>query len=282
VLEEPSGAAAAAGLFLAELETIERAIAFACRRNGLRDEDAEDFASFVRLKLIDRNYAVIRKCEQRASFAAYISVVVQRLLLDYRISHWGKWHASSQAKHLGDVAVTIEAMLYRDGSTIEEMLPALRRRWPSLTRAEVENIAARLPGRTRRPRLVDLDSQMPFTAESVPRPGFAPERRELSKKVAAIVRATMRDVDDDDRLLFRLRFEGGMSVADIARMLRVEQKPLYRRLQRCLVLLRQRLESAGIRRRDVDEIIDDPNAELDFGLDTAPLPKLGGQDGEAV
>jgi hypothetical protein len=115
-------------LFLAELSTIERAIHFACRRGALRREDADEFASYVKLKLIDDDYAVIRKSERRSSFAAFISVVVQRLLLDYRIAEWGKWHASAQARRLGEPAITIEAMIVRDGRTLDEVFPALQRR----------------------------------------------------------------------------------------------------------------------------------------------------------
>ena len=269
---ESSETTAAAELFLAELETIERAIAFACRRSGLRDEDAEDFASFVRVKLIDHDYAVIRKCEQRLSFGGYISVVVQRLLLDYRISQWGKWHASTHARQLGDEAIAIEAMVYRDGNTIDEVLPALLRRWPSLTREKVEALARQLPARTRRPRAIDLDPQIAFAETGGSENTFAWDRAELSRAIAGIVRETMRGLGEDDRLLFRLRFEGGMSVAEIARVLRIEQKPLYRRLRRCLFLLRKNLENAGIQGKDVDEILDDPNSDLDFGFERVALP----------
>src|SRR5256885_9925743 len=49
-------------------------------RAFLSGADAEDFGSFVKLKLIENDYAALRKFEHRCSFAAYISVVVQRLL----------------------------------------------------------------------------------------------------------------------------------------------------------------------------------------------------------
>src|ERR1044072_3956268 len=97
-------------LFRAKLETIERAIRYVCQRNSVRREEEEEFASHVKLKLIEDEYAVIRKHEGRASFAAYISVVIQRLLFDYRIAQWGKWHASTQAQRLGELGVTLEAM----------------------------------------------------------------------------------------------------------------------------------------------------------------------------
>ncbi|MCU1347800.1 MAG: polymerase sigma factor, sigma-70 family [Acidobacteria bacterium] len=265
-------AAAPAGpeqLLLQQLETVERTIRFACRRGELRDADAEDFASYVKLKLIDDDYAVIRKHERQSSFAAFLSVVVQRLLLDYRIAQWGKWHASAQAKRMGEPAITIEAILHRDGRTVDEALPVLRRRWPDLTRPAVENIASNLPPRTLRPRRVDADMaafEVGATAASVQEAAFASDRRKLSRRVADIIRAAIDRFEEHDRLLFRLRFEGGMSIADISRSLGIEQKPLYRRFQRGLVSLRQRLEEMGIGAEQVNEMLSSQDTDLDFGL----------------
>src|SRR5207253_3838212 len=114
-------------LFVAELSTIEQAIAFTCRRAVLRGMDAEDFASYVKLRLIENDYAVMHKYEGRCNFAGYIGIVVQRMLLDYRIQLWGKWHASSEATRLGTAAVALESLLHRDRLTIDEALSTLRR-----------------------------------------------------------------------------------------------------------------------------------------------------------
>jgi RNA polymerase sigma factor for flagellar operon FliA len=253
-------------LFLEQLETIERAVRFACRRGGVREDETDDFASYVKLKLIESDYAVIRKYERRASFAAFIGVVVQRLLLDYRIAQWGKFHASAQAKRIGEVAIAIETMLYRDGRTIEEVIPLLIRRWPHLTRRTIETIVRQLPDRAPRPRAVTLDaaSDAFFTAEA--EPILSVYNAELSRRVTIVVREVMRGLDESDRAVFRLRFEGGMSVADIARALRIDQKSLYRRLGRALGLLRKLLEAAGVSSADVEEILLDRNVDLDFGF----------------
>ena len=256
-------------LFLQQLETIERAIRYACRRGSLRDEDAEDFASWVKLKLIEKDYAVIRKHDRQASFAAFISVVVQRMLLDYRIAQWGKWHASAEAKRMGEPALTIEAMLYRDGRTIDEALPALIRRWPEITRENVEAITRRLPCRAVKMRTVGLDAasgtHAAFTALDDD-PVFESDRRAMARRIATIVRETMKDLDTHDRLIFRLRYEGDMSVAEVSRVLHIEQKPLYRRLQRALALLRSRLEAAGVSSTEVEEILSRRSTYLDFGF----------------
>lgn len=255
-------------LFLEELETIERAIRHAARRASMSDDAAEDFASYVNLKLIEKEYAVLRKYERRASFAAFISVVVQRLLLDFRIAQWGKWHASAEAKRMGEPAITIEVMLLRDGRSVEEVLPALRRRWPEMTQAAVQQVVQRLPKRAPRVRTVELreahDAVQPWNREDR-NVMLASEHAVVAKRIESIVRSTVQDLDEQDRLVFRLRFESAMTVAEISRMLRIEQKPLYRRIERALHLLRVRLEDAGITSSHAEAILTS-NADLDFGF----------------
>jgi RNA polymerase sigma factor for flagellar operon FliA len=255
-------------LFLHELAAIERTIQFACRRGGLRD-NADDFSSYVKLKLIENDYAVIRKHDRRSSFAAFISIVVQRLLLDYRVREWGKWHASAHARRLGEAAIAVEAMLHRDGRTIDEALPALLRRWPELTRCQVEEIARTLPAHSRRPRPVDLDhaaEAIGSDATSVAEAAFEADRLQLSRKIAELVRSFMALLDEHDRLIFRFRFEAGLSVAEISRVRHIEQKPLYRQIDRMLLALRGQLEKAGIHAEDVEEILASRNTDLDFGF----------------
>jgi len=259
-----------AEFFLRHLDVINRAIHAACRRASLRDGEWDDFASHLKLKLIEDDYAVIRQYAQRSSFAAFISVVIQRASLDYRISQWGKWHASTQARRLGEVGITIEAILVRDGKTIDEALPALLRRWPDLTRERIREMLDTLPARTLRPRDVSLDEAVDAvgaTAESIYEAAFESDRLELSRRIGAVVRETMSDLDECSRAVFRLRFQGGMSVADISRTLKIDQKPLYRRIQRALTALRERLEAAGIKSDAAIEVLASRSADLDFGFD---------------
>ena len=261
-------------LFLDQLETIERSIRFACRNRPLPNDDTDDFASYVKLKLLEDDYSIIRKHDRNSSFPAFISVVVQRLLLDYRIAQWGKWHASAVAKRLGEPALTIEAMLYRDDRSIEEIVPLVLRRWPELTRQGIERLASQLPRRLPRPRMVDEElaaSAAEFAENSVHEIAFADERLALSRKIAAVIREKLKGLDEDDRIVCRLRFEAGMSVADIARLLRVEQKPLYKRVQRVLALLRRTLEEEGISPDDVQEVLASRGTDLDFGFAPRPL-----------
>ena len=66
----------ARALLEANLELIERVIRFTARRQRLDESECEEFASIVKLKLIDNDYAVIRKFEGRSHLATFITIVV--------------------------------------------------------------------------------------------------------------------------------------------------------------------------------------------------------------
>jgi RNA polymerase sigma factor for flagellar operon FliA len=261
----------AEAMFLRHLKTIDRIVAFSSKDAGRIGIDFEDFGSFVKLKLIENDYAIVRKFEGRCSFATYLSIVIRRFLLDYRVSLWGKWHASAEAQRRGDVGVAIESMIMRDGMTVAEALPALRRRWPELTANEVATLVERLPHRIARPREVEIElAHDVANDDDVDAMSFETNRVALGQRIAAVVRDGVRSFVEDDRLLCRLRFEGGLSIAEIARVLRVDQKPLYRRLQRVLVELRRRLMHAGIDASIAEEVL-----ESRVGLDFEFLKEAG-------
>ena len=71
------------------------------------------------LKLIDDDYQILRGFRERSSLRTYLSTVVERLFLDYRIRQWGKWRPSAQARRAGALAVRLEALLHRDGVPFE-------------------------------------------------------------------------------------------------------------------------------------------------------------------
>lgn len=266
---------------LEHLATIERAIAFTCRRNGIVGADAEDFASAVKLKLVENDYAILNSFEGRASFTSFISVVVQRMLCDDRNHRWGKWHASSEAKRLGELAVAVERLILRDGRTVDEALPLLARSHAGATREEVEKLLARLPPRPPRRRFVDLEEAEPVaqtSADEAERPMMEAEREEVSARASSAIRQVLEGLPEDDQLILQLRFESGMSVAQIARSLHIEQKLLYRRIERQMRTMRDELVRAGIDAEVAHDILDHRlDLDLDLGNSGAgPSPASDG------
>jgi DNA-directed RNA polymerase specialized sigma24 family protein len=90
-----------------------RAISFVSSRHHLPGSEADDFGSHVKLKLIEHDYAILKKFEGRSNLRTYLTVVIHRLFLDYRIKAWGKWRPSAAAKRCGGVAILLERLTRR-------------------------------------------------------------------------------------------------------------------------------------------------------------------------
>ncbi|HVT46110.1 MAG TPA: sigma-70 family RNA polymerase sigma factor [Thermoanaerobaculia bacterium] len=252
-------------LLLANLGLIERIVSFACRRQRLDASEAEELAAIVKLKLVENDYAILRKFEGRSRLTTFLSVVIQRLLFDHRIQQWGKWRPSAEASRLGPVAVELERLLHRDGRSLDEAVATLTANDESASRESVAALAGRLPPRPPRRRLVALDEAASLAAPAGEEP-FEDDRLRISERVSAIVRRFVEELPGDDRLVFQLRFESGMSVAEIARALRLDQKMLYRNFEKRLRSMREELERAGIAEEEVIRLIGDRGAALDFHL----------------
>ena len=256
-------------LFRDNLPLIERVIAGVCRRSGLRDADAEDFGSIVKLELIDNDYAILRGYEGRAPLGAFLAVVVQRMLSREWVRLRGRWHPSAEAERSGETAVLIEKLTVHDGRPLHEAIEIACNIDPSLDRASAHAIAGRLPPRAPRPRLVPMPDEEPRFVALDAADARAQENDALrfSKRAAAVVRETLASLALVDRMLIRLCFGAQMSVADASRILAVPQRPLYRRLEALMRQLRGALESAGIDSAVVESVISAGVSEFfDFGL----------------
>lgn len=256
-------------LFEANLATIDGVIAVVCRRARLFGADAEDFAAEVRLALIENDYDILRRYQARSSLDTFLTVVVQRLLADSRTRAKGRWHPSSEADRLGPAAVLLETLVRRDGRSLDEAMPHMRAAHPEITRAQCQAILDRLPSRTARPRSVELDAIGYAVAGGEPADSraAASDRQRLSSVAGRTLREVLQAMPVEDRMLVRLRFASNMSIADIARILVLPQRPLYRRLDALLANLRGALSDAGIDRAAAEGLVghDDGN-EMDFGL----------------
>jgi RNA polymerase sigma factor (sigma-70 family) len=265
----------AARLFLQNLEVLERVALGVARRAGLSGSDAEDFVASARLATIEDDYAILRKYEGRSSLATYLAVVFRRLLADERTRQRGRWHASREAERMGAAGILLETLLRRDQRPMEEVLPLVQAAHPELSRPAIETLAARLPQRSPRPRAVEIDAPAALEVagpEAADAGALAGEARTLAQRTSAVVRRSLADFPLEDRMLIRLRFGSEMSIADVSRMLRLPQRPLYRRIEALLARLRSALLAAGLDTGALLELLGTALAELDFGLAAAENP----------
>jgi len=236
-------------LYLAHQAAIESVIQFVCRRRGLRGADAEDFKQVVRLRLLESDRAILRKYEgrARAKIPTYLTVVIERIGLDYQASRWGRWRPSALARAEGAAATRLEQLVCRDGRPIDDAIETVERELPGTDRAKLESLAARFTRRWRRQFLSDdLLEWIPDMAPGIDDVLVRADEEKRLERITARLRDMVSSLDPADQLLLQYKFARGMKVADIARLQETDQKRLYRRLDSVLSQMRTILESEGL------------------------------------
>ncbi len=239
-------------LFLSNLPVIDEVVGHVCRRHRLSGVEAEDFAQDVRLHFIERNYERLRRFEGRSSLRTYITVVVHRCFLDYRNKLWGKWRPSAEATRLGPIGILLERMVARDGFTVDHAIEMIETNHGIAINNDFAALRERLAQRQpMRQRLCDeeadrLESPAPPSDVNVVRA----EQDFVARRVRAACARACQALGAEERLILRMRYDD-VPVADIARTLHLNQKRLYRTIERLLADLRARLESEGISKDEV-------------------------------
>jgi hypothetical protein len=108
-----------------QLAFLTRVIRDVTRAKRLSPDDADDFSQYVHLKLLERNYDVFERFSARSSLRTFLTVVVGRLLLDWRRAMLGKWRPSAMARRLGPAAVCLDRLIYRDGLSAADAIAQL-------------------------------------------------------------------------------------------------------------------------------------------------------------
>ena len=253
--------------FLDNLPLINSATAFVCGKYGLKGADAEDFRSVVMIKLIEDDYAVLRKFENRCSLKTYLVIVIKRHYADQMIHEMGKWRPSVRARQLGDAAILMERLRSRDGLGHAEALAIVRQKHTELDSRALEAIASSIvTWRVPRVEEVERTEEMPEPASGISAEDelLMSERKEAECRTSAIVNQELARLTAEDRLIMKLRYLDAMKVSAMAERLKVDQKQLYRRIERLGAKLKEALLAAGIKISDIRDMLTKSADALQF------------------
>jgi RNA polymerase sigma factor (sigma-70 family) len=246
-------------ILLAQLPLVERVVGYLAKQHHLSREDAEDLASEVKVKLLENDYAVLRKWKGTSSIKTYLTTCINNLFKDFQNHRWGKWRPCAEARRLGSTAVLLDRLTSRDGNSFERACDLLRtNHGVDLSPEELQRLASRLPPRP--PKRVEVDCEdhlqdRPTADASPEEQAIEAERRGGWEKVQAVLDEARAALSDYDQLILKMWNEDNFSVADIARALRCDQKALYRRLDRIKESLRKALKAAGIGPEDLPDLL---------------------------
>ena len=239
---------------------IDRVAGSLCRRHGLAGDEVDDVTGWVRMRLVENDYAILGKFRGESAVTTYLTVVVSMLFRDYRVSRWGRWRPSAAARRLGDVAVRLETLVYRDGYRVDQAGELLRSGGHTdLADGELVRLLAQLPVRTPT-RPVEVGDEPLAThagGDGADDRVRRDEAREERMQAEQALRQALDSLPPEDRVIVKMRIWEDLSVADISRALHLPQKPLYRRLERIFGRLRSGVEDAGITRDHVRRMLDE-------------------------
>ncbi len=278
-------------LFLQHLEEVECILQRVTARRRSTPEEAQELYGLVMLKLIEDDYAVLRNFRGASSWSTYLTVVIQRQLLDLRTKEWGRWRPSATARRLGCLAVELERRLECDGLEPTVALQQMLMAGMARTAVELEELLAQLPRRRRGAKVAGLKidelagdglagdglagdelggegatALAPTAGRHVELPSAAMMRRQAVAELSDVLYGALGDLSQQEQTLLRLRFGEGWTVRRIALQQGAKERPLYRRFQSILRRLRRVLEGRGLNWQDIVIGLDGHRADLDLDL----------------
>jgi RNA polymerase sigma factor for flagellar operon FliA len=271
-------------LFLPSLPVIDGITGQVCRRHRLSGAEAEDFRSEVRLHFIERNYEVLRRFQGRSSLSTYVNVVIQRVYLDYRNRQWGKWRPSAEAKRFGPTAILLERLVSRDRWSFEQAVEMLRVNYGVTVDETLRWLCDKLMKREPARQLVSEEEAGDLVSSAIG-PDVNLLRAEqgfLAKRAHAALDRARQALAPEERLILKMRFEDAVPVVDIARALHLNQKRLYRTIERLLARMGANLEAEGITGSEVRALFADGVLSLNQGHETSITPDVGPRLGGAT
>jgi RNA polymerase sigma factor (sigma-70 family) len=257
-------------------EAIEAILAYTRRVNRLSPDAGDEFVSWARLKMIEEDQRVLRSFQARGTFKTFLITVVKRLFHDWRNHEWGRWRPSSLARRLGPIATELECLVLRDGIEYEQACEWLLSKGVAHSRRECDDTWAQLPRRAYRQSTVDDALEMMPASPQHDEVTVEDQRLRAARASEALERS-LPTLPPSDQMLIRWRYQDAFTVARIAKLLGVEQKPLYRRLEQILVSLRRAMADAGVPSEDVMDLFGNPLIEFPaaFRDDERGNTKLG-------
>jgi RNA polymerase sigma factor (sigma-70 family) len=250
-------------LLLDHLDLIKQIVRTVGRRRHLSAPEQEDFASFVHLRLVDDDYAILRKFQNRSTLWTYLAAVIERMSLDFCVDKWGRWRPSAMAERLGPVAVALERLVHRDSHSLDEALEILTtNHHVALTHAELRSIWNQLPVRMRHVEVGEEAAQDLSGNDSSDAGIDDADRRETVNRLQAALQNAFAQIAPQDRVLIALRFDQDLSMVDIAKLTGSSVPTLHRRLDKSVKQLRAALSNAGFDPREVANLIGHPSIAL--------------------
>jgi hypothetical protein len=138
----------------------------------------------------------------------------------------------------------------------------------TVTPEQLWQLYLQLPNRNPRPNFVSD----PVASDSVAVDGDVEARVEagegelVARKIKQTLDAVLATLEEEDRIILKMHFQNGGRFADIARALDLDQKKLYKRVTKLMLMLRKALEANGVSHTDVDTFLGRGDREIRLNI----------------
>ena len=249
-------------LLLDHLDLIDQIVRKTGRHRHLSAAEREDFAGFVHLRLIEHDYAILRKFQGRSSWFTYLAAVIERMGFDFCAQMWGRWRPSAMAERLGPEAVLLERLVTRDGHTVDEAIALASHHEVDLTDAELRRLWQQLPKRVRPIEVgEDAAASVSGTDDSEILVDDA-ERERAVERLNRGLRAAFVEIAAPDRVTIALLFDQKLPLAKIAGLTGSSLPTIHRRLKKSFQHIQAALAREGFSAREVADLIGHPSIAL--------------------
>jgi hypothetical protein len=222
---------------------IERVVMDLARRHYLAASEVDEFRAAVHRALERNDHELLRAFDGRSTWETYLGTVITREFFVFERAMWGSWRPSPEALRLGPAAILLEELVRHERLALSEALEVMR----TMHRVDVPRV-----------RLLNHAQELHLTAETqaVAAPGVAPA---MTPRLSHAVRDALSLVSGEDRLILELRFRDRYPLTRIAALMKIDVRPLQRRIERVQAVMRESLLTQGIDAADVATLL--PAAE---------------------
>jgi DNA-directed RNA polymerase specialized sigma24 family protein len=216
------------------------------RRHYLASAELEEFRGAVDRALERNDFELLRAFDGRSTWETYLTTVITRQFYLFQGALWGQWRPTPGAVRHGPAAVLLEELVVRNRFPLHDAIDWMREAHRvDYSRHKLTQLAEQLglpgAGVARRARAVQADAPSPEI------------KRALDQALAL--------VSPDDRLMLELRFRDGQPLTRIAALLKMDARPLQRRIDTALKVIRDSLIAQGLAADLVERTL--RNAERD-------------------
>lgn len=223
---------------------IERVLRDIARKYHLASAELDEFRALVDHALERNDYELLRAFDSRSKWETYLTTVVTRLFFGFQADLWGQWRPSQAAQRLGPTATLLEELMVRDSLPLGRAIDMMR------TTHRVD-----LP----RHRIEQLARDLGLSTALAPGDGATgygdAETTAEDPAIQVALRDAMALIQPEDRLLLAMRYVDRQPLTRIAKVLKVDARPLQRRIEQAKEVLRTSLLMQGIAIEDVDAVL---------------------------